>query len=88
MRRPLTPTRRARTVCVVQIAALMIALVPAVTPPASTLVSAVGLAALVYSFAVDSVRLWRGDTKVCETQRGSGSATKTQRHRGSKRKRR
>ena len=78
MRRPLTPTRRARIVCVVQIAALMIALVPGVRPPASSIVSATGLGALVYSFAVDTVRLWSSDTEVFETQRGS--ATETQRH--------
>jgi phosphatidylglycerophosphate synthase len=72
MRRPLTPTRRARIVCVVQIGALMIALLPGVTPPASAIVSAAGLGALAYSFAVDTVRLWRGsggDTELSETQR-------------------
>ena len=79
MRRPLAPTRRARIVCVVQIGALMIALLPGVTPPASAIVSAAGLGALAYSFAVDTVRLWRGDTEGRETQRGS--ATETQKHR-------
>jgi phosphatidylglycerophosphate synthase len=59
MRRPLAPTRRARVVCVIQIAALMIALLPDVARPASVLVSAAGLAALTYSFAVDTVRQWR-----------------------------
>jgi len=59
MRRPLAPTRRARVVCVGQIAALMIALLPGITPPVSALVSAAGLVALVYSFALDTMRLWR-----------------------------
>ena len=58
MRRPLAPTRRARVVCVIQIAALMIALLPGVTPPGSALVSAAGLAAPTYSFSVDTMRLW------------------------------
>jgi phosphatidylglycerophosphate synthase len=59
MRRPLTPTLRARAICVVQIATLVLAIVPAITPPASPLVAAVGLVALCYSFFVDTVWLWR-----------------------------
>src|SRR5205823_2584318 len=58
LNRPLVPTFRARLVCVVQIAALMIVLAPPVTPPASAIVAAIGLAALTYSFAVDVESLW------------------------------
>jgi phosphatidylglycerophosphate synthase len=58
MARPLASSRRGKVVCVVQIAALMVVLLPAVTPPASVLVAAFGLAALSWSFAVDTRRLW------------------------------
>jgi len=56
MARPLTPTLRARVICVVQIAALIVAVAPIVPPPASAIVAACGLAALSYSFLVDT--LW------------------------------
>ena len=59
MRRPLTPTLRGKTICIVQIAALILAIVPVITPPASTLAAAVGLLALCYSFLVDTLWLWR-----------------------------
>jgi phosphatidylglycerophosphate synthase len=59
MRRPLTPTLRARAICVVQIATLVLAIVPAITPPASAVVAAVGLVALCYSFFVDTLWLWQ-----------------------------
>jgi phosphatidylglycerophosphate synthase len=59
MRRPLTPTLRGRMICSVQTSALILAIVPAITPPLSTLVAALGLAALCYSFLVDTLRLWR-----------------------------
>jgi phosphatidylglycerophosphate synthase len=59
MRRPLKPTLRARAICVVQVATLVLAIVPAITPPASPLVAAVGLVALCYSFFVDTLWLWR-----------------------------
>ena len=59
MTRPLTPTRRARAICVVQIVALLVAMLPSVEPPASAIVAAVGVAALVYSFVVDTLWLWR-----------------------------
>ena len=57
--RPLTATLRGRAICVVQIVALLIAMLPAVPPVASTPVAAAGAAALVYSFGVDTVWLWR-----------------------------
>ena len=59
LRAPLPPSRRRRAVCVVQVAALTVALVPIVTPPASTAIAAAALAALVYSFSVDTLWLWR-----------------------------
>ena len=51
--RPLPASRRRQTVCVVQVGGLNLALVPAIPPPAATIVSAVALAALVWSFFVD-----------------------------------
>lgn len=59
LRRPLAPTVRARAVCVAQILGLMLALLPAITPPASARIAAMSLAALAYSFAVDILWLWR-----------------------------
>jgi len=59
MRRPLTPSLRGRVICVVQIVALVLAVVPVVTPPASAVVAGLGLAALGYSFLVDTWWLWR-----------------------------
>jgi phosphatidylglycerophosphate synthase len=50
---PLPPSRRRQAICVAQVVALTIALVPQVAPPASTIVAATALAALAYSFAVD-----------------------------------
>ena len=59
MNKPLTPTRRAKVICVVQIGGLLIALLPAVTPPASGAIAGAALAALIYSFALDVERLRR-----------------------------
>ena len=56
---PLPPSRRRQTICVVQIVALTIALLPAVAPPLSTICAAVALVSLAYSFLVDSLWLWR-----------------------------
>lgn len=56
---PLTPTRRGRIVAVGQVVGLGLALLPAVTPPASALIAAVTAALLVWSFALDVRRLWR-----------------------------
>lgn len=50
---PLPRSRRRQTICVLQVAALTIALVPLVPPPASAAVAAVALAALTWSFLVD-----------------------------------
>lgn len=59
MRRPLTPTLRGRLICIVQIGALIVAILPPIEPEVSRVVAAVGLLALVYSFAADTLRLWR-----------------------------
>jgi len=55
MQRPLEPSQRRKTVCAVQMAALVAAL--ALDPPASALVAAAALALLCYSFAADTLRL-------------------------------
>jgi len=59
LRRPLTPTVRAKAICVIQIAGLLLALLPEVEPPLSSMIAAAALAALSYSFLADIVRLWR-----------------------------
>ncbi len=56
---PLTPTFRGRTICVVQIVVLLIAMLPTVRPDVSSPIAAGGVAVLAYSFAVDTLRLWR-----------------------------
>src|SRR5581483_7315022 len=58
MRAPLAPTFRGKAVCIIQIGGLLIALAPFVPPPLSTAVAAAALMALVWSFAVDTGRLW------------------------------
>jgi phosphatidylglycerophosphate synthase len=57
--RPLPPSRRRQTVCVVQIAGLCAAVSPIFPAGASAPVAAVSLAALAASFLVDVVWLWR-----------------------------
>jgi phosphatidylglycerophosphate synthase len=60
MRAPLASSVRGKVICVVQIAALIVAMVPTISPPASSLVAAGALLALSYSFVVDTLRLrWR-----------------------------
>jgi phosphatidylglycerophosphate synthase len=59
LRQPLFPSLRRRMICVVQIVGLVFAMVPAITPPLSTSIAAIGFAALCYSFLVDTVWLWR-----------------------------
>jgi phosphatidylglycerophosphate synthase len=57
MRQQLPDNRRRQTVCVVQVVALIVALEPFVAPAASELIAGAALAALVYSFAVDTMWL-------------------------------
>jgi phosphatidylglycerophosphate synthase len=56
---PLPASRRRQTICVIQIAALTLVMLPAIGPPISSAVAAAALAALSYSFLVDTVWLWR-----------------------------
>lgn len=59
MARPLRPTPRGKTVCVLQMIGLGVATLPGIHPPVSTAVAAVTLAALAWSFAIDVRWLWR-----------------------------
>ncbi|MSO62626.1 MAG: CDP-alcohol phosphatidyltransferase family protein [Acidobacteria bacterium] len=60
MRAPLGSSLRAKIICVVQTVALIVAIAPTVTLPASFVVAAAALLALSYSFLVDTLRLWWG----------------------------
>jgi phosphatidylglycerophosphate synthase len=53
LRAPLPPSRRRQAVCVVQIVSLLGALLPVVAPRPAAALALAGLAALVWSFAVD-----------------------------------
>jgi hypothetical protein len=59
LREPLFASRRRQTVCVIQIAALTLVMLPAIEPPASTALAAAALTALSCSFLIDTVWLWR-----------------------------
>jgi phosphatidylglycerophosphate synthase len=56
---PLQASRRRQTVCVIQIAGLNLAIVPAIDRPASGMIAGIALAALVYSFTIDVAWLLR-----------------------------
>ncbi len=57
--RPLAPSSRRQTVCVIQIVGLLIALVPGIGTPWTTLAGGIGLGLLVWSFAIDITWAWR-----------------------------
>ena len=59
MARPLPPSTRRKTVCVVQIVTLITALGPVVGVPWSGAIAGIGLAALISSFAIDTAWLYR-----------------------------
>lgn len=59
MARPLPPSFRRKAMCVVQVAGLIVALAPVVPPPLSAWAAAAALAALTYSFLVDTLWLQR-----------------------------
>jgi phosphatidylglycerophosphate synthase len=59
MARPLPPSRRRQSTCVVQIVALVVTMLPFVVPPASSVVAAAALALLSWSFLVDALWLAR-----------------------------
>ncbi|MDP2318483.1 MAG: CDP-alcohol phosphatidyltransferase family protein [Acidobacteriota bacterium] len=61
MNGPLKPTLRGKSVAVGQFAGLSLALAPVVPAPVSTVVAAITLATLVWSFALDVTRLWWRD---------------------------
>jgi phosphatidylglycerophosphate synthase len=58
LRAPLMPSRRRQTICVVQVLALTLAMLPAIQPPLSTMLAAGALVSLAYSFLADT--LWLG----------------------------
>ena len=59
LRRPLAPSRRRQTVCVLQILLLVFCLLPPVSPPWSQSAAALGLLLLVWSFTLDVIWLAR-----------------------------
>jgi phosphatidylglycerophosphate synthase len=56
---PLPPRKRRQAICVAQVAALILAVVPSVPPDMASSLCWLGMAALVYSFAVDIAWLAR-----------------------------
>lgn len=67
--KPLRSTRRGKTVAVGQLLGLSVALAPIVSPPVSTLVAALTLTALAWSFAIDVRWLLRHDRTTSEESR-------------------
>jgi len=62
MNEPLPPSRRRQLICVVQVVGLIVTIAPFVAPPASGAAAAGALAALTWSFLVDTLWLWRRAT--------------------------
>ncbi len=69
LRRPLAPSRRRQTVCVVQILTLIFCLLPPVIPPWSQTAAALGLLLLVWSFSLDVIWLARRARRNAEEAR-------------------
>lgn len=63
MRRPLQPSKRRQTTCVLQILALLVVLSPWVLHPWSHVVAAASVAILCYSFFIDVRWLWHNATR-------------------------
>ena len=61
MAQPLRPTRRGKVITIVHMVALSVGLAPFVPAPLSRTAIALTVIALVWSFAVDIGRLWRGE---------------------------
>ena len=59
LKAPLPASRRRQAICVLQIVALTVAIVPPIPPAMSAPLAAVALVALCGSFLVDTVWLWR-----------------------------
>ena len=64
LRQPLPPSRRRQAICVVQIVGLALVMAPAVMPPVSSLMAAIVLSAMCYSFAVDVAWLSRAPARL------------------------
>lgn len=60
---PLFKSRRRQTVCVIQVAALVICLIPLIGPGIALPVAATALLALCYSFAIDIIWLLKRDDR-------------------------
>ncbi len=60
MRAPLSPTLRGKTMAVVQMVGLLVALGPIIPAPLNTWAAGLTLAGLTWSFGLDVRRLWRG----------------------------
>ena len=65
---PLFPSRRRKAICVAQTVGLILAITPAVPAPESGAVAAVALAALAYSFLVDTAWLWQRAAGSCHNR--------------------
>jgi len=59
LRRPLPPSFRRKLVCAVQTGVLVAVLAPVLAPPVTSVLAALALAALCYSFAADVIWLRR-----------------------------
>ncbi|TNB49654.1 CDP-alcohol phosphatidyltransferase family protein [Martelella lutilitoris] len=59
LKAPLPPSFRRKVICVIQVAALCVLLLPIIAPPVSTAVAAIALLLITYSFGVDIVHLAR-----------------------------
>jgi phosphatidylglycerophosphate synthase len=64
LRGPLQESFRRKLICVVQVGALCVIMLPFVVPPMSTAIAATALLLLVYSFAVDILSLLRREETV------------------------
>jgi phosphatidylglycerophosphate synthase len=76
--RPLFPSRRRQTVCVVQAVGLIVTVSPIATPPLSSAIAAMALAALCVSFGIDVIWLLRrpdGSPETANTTAGHRWAT-------------
>jgi phosphatidylglycerophosphate synthase len=69
MRRPLASTIRGKAICVVQIAGLLLALLPWIGSPMSDAIAGASLAALAYSFLVDTIGLWQSRAGIRDAER-------------------
>lgn len=71
LRGRLEPSYRRKSICVLQMLALCIILLPTVEPPASTYISALALLALVYSFGSDICILMRRQPQPLRIAKGN-----------------